>query len=69
MNDLGKNITINTQWKLNGNNYLIITGKINNRIDQFLNTFWRGDITNDMDILSQMTYRFFMKMQDDAQTN
>lgn len=47
----------------------MITGEIKNRIDQIWDTFWSGGITNSMDILSQMTYLFFMKMLDDAQTN
>ena len=46
----------------------MITGEIKNRIDQIWDTFWTGGITNSLTILEQMTYLFFMKMLDDAQT-
>ena len=46
----------------------MITGEVKNRIDQIWDTFWTGGITNSMTILEQMTYLFFMKMLDDAQT-
>ena len=46
----------------------MITGEIKNKIDAIWNTFWeKAGITNPMDVLSQMTYLFFMKMLDDAQ--
>ncbi len=45
-----------------------MTGEIRNRIDQIWDTFWTGGITNSLTILEQMTYLFFMKMLDDAQT-
>ena len=47
----------------------MITGEIKNRIDQIWDTFWTGGITNSLTILEQMTYLFFMKMLDDAQTD
>jgi type I restriction enzyme M protein len=47
----------------------MITGEIKNRIDQIWDTFWTGGITNSLTILEQMTYLFFMKMLDDAQTS
>lgn len=47
----------------------MITGEIKNKIDAIWDTFWESaGITNPMDVLSQMTYLFFMKMLDDAQT-
>ena len=46
----------------------MITGEIKNRIDTIWDTFWTGGITNSITILEQMTYLFFMKMLDDAQT-
>ncbi len=46
----------------------MITGEIKTRIDQIWDTFWTGGITNSITILEQMTYLFFMKMLDDAQT-
>ena len=46
----------------------MITGEIKNRIDQIWDTFWTGGITNSLTILEQMTYLFFMKMLDDAET-
>lgn len=46
----------------------MITGEIKNKIDAIWQTFWESaGITNPMDVLSQMTYLFFMKMLDDAQ--
>ena len=46
----------------------MITGEIKNKIDAIWSTFWESaGITNPMDVLSQMTYLFFMKMLDDAQ--
>ena len=46
----------------------MITGEIKNKIDAIWSTFWeKAGITNPMDVLSQMTYLFFMKMLDDAQ--
>lgn len=46
----------------------MITGEIKNKIDAIWQTFWeKAGITNPMDVLSQMTYLFFMKMLDDAQ--
>lgn len=46
----------------------MITGEIKNKIDAIWDTFWESaGITNPMDVLSQMTYLFFMKMLDDAQ--
>lgn len=47
----------------------MITGEIKNRVDQIWDTFWTGGITNSLTILEQMTYLFFMKMLDDAQTD
>ena len=47
----------------------MITGEIKTRIDQIWDTFWTGGITNSLTILEQMTYLFFMKMLDDAQTD
>ena len=47
----------------------MITGEIKKRIDQIWDTFWTGGITNSLTILEQMTYLFFMKMLDDAQTD
>ena len=47
----------------------MITGEIKNRIDQIWDTFWTGGITNSLTILEQMTYLFFMKMLDEAQTD
>lgn len=47
----------------------MVTGEIKNRIDQIWDTFWTGGITNSLTILEQMTYLFFMKMLDDAQTD
>lgn len=46
----------------------MITGEIKNRIDAIWGTFWTGGITNSLTILEQMTYLFFMKMLDDAET-
>ena len=46
----------------------MITGEIKNRIDAIWDTFWTGGITNSLTILEQMTYLFFMKMLDDAET-
>ena len=46
----------------------MITGEIKNRVDSIWDTFWTGGITNSITILEQMTYLFFMKMLDDAQT-
>lgn len=46
----------------------MITGDIKNRIDSIWDTYWVGGITNPMSVLEQMTYLFFMKMLDDAQT-
>lgn len=46
----------------------MITGEIKNKVDAIWSTFWESaGITNPMDVLSQMTYLFFMKMLDDAQ--
>ena len=46
----------------------MITGEIKTKIDAIWDTFWESaGITNPMDVLSQMTYLFFMKMLDDAQ--
>lgn len=46
----------------------MITGEIKNKIDAIWNTFWeRAGITNPIDVMSQMTYLFFMKLLDDAQ--
>lgn len=46
----------------------MVTGEIKNKIDAIWQTFWESaGITNPMDVLSQMTYLFFMKMLDDAQ--
>ena len=46
----------------------MITGEIKNKIDAIWQTFWeRAGITNPIDVMSQMTYLFFMKMLDDAQ--
>jgi type I restriction enzyme M protein len=57
-----------TLW-LNSNLFLqMITGDIKNRIDSIWDTYWVGGITNPMSVLEQMTYLFFMKMLDDAQT-
>lgn len=47
----------------------MITGQIKNQIDQIWDTFWTGGITNSITLLEQMTYLFFMKMLDDAQSN
>lgn len=46
----------------------MITGDIKNRINSIWDTYWVGGITNPMSVLEQMTYLFFMKMLDDAQT-
>ncbi|MBR6251277.1 MAG: SAM-dependent DNA methyltransferase [Bacteroidales bacterium] len=46
----------------------MITGEIKNQIDSIWDAFWTGGITNSITILEQMTYLFFMKMLDDAQT-
>ena len=47
----------------------MITGQIKNQIDQIWDTFWESaGITNPMTVLEQMTYLFFIKMLDDAQT-
>lgn len=45
----------------------MITGDIKNQVDRIWDVFWTGGITNPMDVLSQMTYLFFMKMLDDKQ--
>lgn len=46
----------------------MVTGEVKNKIDNIWNTFWTGGITNSITVLEQMTYLFFMKMLDDAQT-
>lgn len=46
----------------------MITGEIKNQIDRIWDVFWTSGMTNPMNILEQMTYLFFMKMLDDAQT-
>ena len=45
----------------------MITGDIKNQVDRIWDVFWTSGITNPMDVLSQMTYLFFMKMLDDKQ--
>ena len=45
----------------------MITGDIKNQVDRIWDIFWTSGITNPMDVLSQMTYLFFMKMLDDKQ--
>ena len=45
----------------------MITGEIKNQVDRIWDVFWTSGITNPMDVLSQMTYLFFMKMLDDKQ--
>lgn len=46
----------------------MVTGEVKNKIDNIWDTFWTGGITNSITVLEQMTYLFFMKMLDDAQT-
>lgn len=47
----------------------MITGQIKNKIDRIWDIFWESaGITNPMTVLEQMTYLFFIKMLDDAQT-
>ncbi len=46
----------------------MITGEIKTKIDAIWDAFWTGGITNSITVLEQMTYLFFMKMLDDAQT-
>lgn len=46
----------------------MITGDIKNKIDKIWDTFFAAGITNPITVLEQMTYLFFMKMLDDAQT-
>ncbi len=45
----------------------MITGELKNKVDQLWSRFWTGGISNPIEVLSQMTYLFYMKMLDDKQ--
>lgn len=46
----------------------MITGAIKSQVDQILNAFWSGRISNPMEVIEQMTYLLFIKSLDELQT-
>ena len=47
----------------------MITGEIKNKVDRLWDTFWeKSNIRTPVEVVSQLSYLFFMKMLDDAQT-
>ncbi len=47
----------------------MITGEIKNKVDRLWDTFWeKSNIRTPVEVVSHLSYRFFMKMLDDAQT-
>ena len=47
----------------------MITGEIKNKVDRLWDTFWeKSNIRTPVEVVSHLSYLFFMKMLDDAQT-
>ncbi len=45
----------------------MITGEIKNKVDRLWDTFWeKSNIRTPVDVVSHLSYLFFMKMLDDA---
>lgn len=43
----------------------MITGEINNQVDQVWNAFWSGGVSNPLSVIEQITYLLFAKRLDD----
>ena len=43
-----------------------MTGELGNKIDSLWEIFWNGGITNQLDVVEQMTYLMFIKDLDDT---
>ena len=47
----------------------MITGDIKNKVDRLWDTFWeKSNIRTPVEVVSHLSYLFFMKLLDDAQT-
>lgn len=46
----------------------MITGAMKSQIDQILNAFWTGGISNPLEVIEQITYLLFLRRLDDLQT-
>lgn len=46
----------------------MITGDLKNKIDRVWDAFWSGGISNPLEVIEQITYLFFIRRLDDAQT-
>lgn len=46
----------------------VITGDLKNKIDRVWDAFWSGGISNPLEVIEQITYLFFIRRLDDAQT-
>lgn len=42
----------------------MITGEIRNQVDRVLDAFWSGGISNPLEVIEQITYLLFLRLDD-----
>ena len=46
----------------------MLTGEIQNQVNQVWNVFWTGGISNPLEVIEQLTYLLFIKRLDELHT-